>query len=298
MAAALLAAAPVHAVAASAGSAVGVNPAAAATLEGNVRTLVVGADVFLGELIETGARGQVQIVFADNTRLVVGPSSALVIEDYLIRNDGSAGKLAVDMLSGAFRFATGDSPKDDYALSTPTGTIGIRGTEFDVHVDENGITRILLFSGAATFCTLTGDCETITSMCDVGEIGSTQSQLLGNSRDSTGDTRDDLKAKFVYAQNQTPLLRDFWFRAARDCLNNPPFRPQYIPLSSSTSTGSSPDPSEEPSSQPSQPSSSQPSSSYEPPPPHHHKPKWWKKKWKYWSWHHGGGYGGGYGPTW
>ena len=60
----------------------------------------VGSDIFIGDLVQTGPQGQVQILFADNTELVLGPSSSLTIEDYLIRNDGSAGKFAVDMLVG------------------------------------------------------------------------------------------------------------------------------------------------------------------------------------------------------
>ena len=90
----------------------GVNPAADAQLEGATRTLIVGADIFIGDLVETGPKGQVQILFADNTKLVVGPQSSLKIDDYLMRNNGAAGKFAVDMLSGSFRFATGNGPKN------------------------------------------------------------------------------------------------------------------------------------------------------------------------------------------
>ena len=69
------------ALADAAGSALGVDPAADATLNNENRTLVVGSDIFIGDLVKTGPKGQVQILFADNTELVVGPSSALTIED-------------------------------------------------------------------------------------------------------------------------------------------------------------------------------------------------------------------------
>ncbi len=98
-------------------------------------TFVVGSDIFIGDQVVTGAKGQVQILFADNTHLVVGPNSALTIEDYLLRNNGSAGKFVVDMLAGSFRFATGESAKNRYRIDTPTGTIGVRGTGFDTFVD-------------------------------------------------------------------------------------------------------------------------------------------------------------------
>src|SRR5690606_42119301 len=84
----------------------------------------------IGDRVVTGPSGQVQILFSDRTELVVGPRSALLIEDYLLRNDGSAGKFAINALSGTFRFVTGGAPKDSYVIKTPTGTIGVRGTAF------------------------------------------------------------------------------------------------------------------------------------------------------------------------
>ncbi len=215
---------PGAALAGPAGNAVGVDPAAEAALEGASRTLVVGSDVFIGDLVKTGPKGQVQLLFADNTELVIGPSSALTIEDYLIRNDGSPGKLAVDMLGGAFRFATGDSAKNRYEINTPTGTIGVRGTEFDVRVEggAGGVTRVLLYHGIVRFCTLDGKCKELSSFCELGQINSNDTVILGDTRKITGDARTHLKGEFIYAMNQSPLQRRFWFAQARECLNNTP----------------------------------------------------------------------------
>jgi len=143
----LLAGVPLLAFADGAGSALGVKQQAAALLSGETRVLRVGSDIFIGDRVETGPQGQVQILFADNTELVIGPSAALVIDDYLIRNDGTAGKLAVDILSGAFRFATGDSAKNRYTINTPTGTIGVRGTEFDGWIGKDGVPWIIRHGG-------------------------------------------------------------------------------------------------------------------------------------------------------
>ena len=220
----LLAAVPVV-EAAPAGSALGVDPAADAARDGGTRTLVVGSDIFIGDLVRTGPHGQVQILFADDTELVVGPSSALTIEDYLLRNDGSAGKLAVDMLSGAFRFATGNSAKNRYEIGTPTGTIGVRGTEFDVIVEGKGETRILLYEGAVRFCTHDGDCKELSNFCELGQISAAETRLVGDTREITGPARRALQSEFIYAMNQSPLLRQFWFTQARDCLNRQPRQP-------------------------------------------------------------------------
>ncbi|MDO8358408.1 MAG: hypothetical protein Q7T08_00005, partial [Devosia sp.] len=65
VAALLLAGLPALALAEAAGSAKGVKPAADAERGGTIETLVVGSDIFIGDLVETGPKGQVQILFAD-----------------------------------------------------------------------------------------------------------------------------------------------------------------------------------------------------------------------------------------
>jgi hypothetical protein len=223
----LAAALPGSAYAAAAGAAEGVNPAASATRGAAIETLVVGSDIFIGDRVETGPRGQVQIRFADQTELVVGPASTLTIEDYLIRNNGDAGKLAVDMLAGTFRFASGKSAKDRYAITTPTGTIGVRGTGFDVFVATDGTTRILLHHGSVRFCSQAKQCAVIADRCAVGEYDRREVRLFGDSRTITGEARAQLKGEFPYAENQSPLLRQFWMPTL-DCLRTPPQIPAPV----------------------------------------------------------------------
>lgn len=218
--AALMVAVPSLAHADGAGSALGVKQQAAAELSGETRTLRVGSDIFIGDLVQTGPQGQVQILFADNTELVLGPSAALTIEDYLIRNDGTAGKLAVDILGGAFRFATGDSAKNRYIINTPTGTIGVRGTEFDGWVGGDGIGYVIRHGGTVILCDDNKHCDVLDDTCEVGQIGDGEIAILGDARESTGAERATYKRWFLYTQNQSPLLRRFWFPNARDCLNS------------------------------------------------------------------------------
>ena len=203
---------------AASGVALGVDPQAEADKGGTSRVLTVGADIFIGDLVRTGARGNVQIKFSDSTELVVGPNSALLIEDYLLRDDQSAGKFAINALSGTFRFATGDAAKDRYTISTPTGTIGVRGTEFDFNVDDEG-TEVLLYEGSVVLCNRDGQCVTLDGSCQIGSYDLTQATLIGSAADTTGDQRDELKGAFEYAQDQSPLNREFWFEQARQCFN-------------------------------------------------------------------------------
>ncbi|HZY67800.1 MAG TPA: FecR family protein [Devosia sp.] len=225
---------PSLAMADGAGSALGVKQAADARLTGVTRTLEVGSDTFIGDLVQTGARGQVQILFNDNTEMVVGPSSQLAIEDYLLRGDGSAGKLAVEVLSGAFRFATGDSAKNRHTIDTPTGAIGVRGTEFDIWVEVDGTTYVLRHGGTVVICNDAGECEVLDETCEVGKIAPGEVAVLGDARQSRGEQRAAFKQWFRYSDNQSPLLRQFWFARARDCLHAVPTDPEDDPSDSNT----------------------------------------------------------------
>jgi hypothetical protein len=228
--------APAIAATAASGKALGVNPAAQAELDNETRTLQVGADIFLGDKVVTGPKGQVQIKFADATELVVGPRSSLVIQDYLIRNDGSAGKLAVNMLAGSFRFVTGTAAKDRYLITTPSGTIGVRGTAFDVYVDAAGKSFVVMYHGTTRICSNDGTCENLSGLCKLGEIDADEAAIVGNTQEIRGDARKTLRAEFIYAVNQSPLLSAFRLPRALDCLNSPE---QGTPVESINSGGTS-----------------------------------------------------------
>jgi hypothetical protein len=201
---------------AAGGKALGVDPAAEARGK-TTRTLVVGADVFIGDRIVTGPEGQVQILFDDKTELVVGPRSALLLEDYLLRDDGSAGKLAINALSGSFRFVTGGAAKDRYAITTPTGTIGIRGTAFDFFVDTDD-TSVLVYHGVVRLCSLGQQCVDLSAICEVGQYNSSRAAAVGRTNELSSTTRETLTGMFRYAVSQLPLLSEFKVSGAEQCL--------------------------------------------------------------------------------
>ena len=202
------------------GTAMGVKQSAELQSRTVTQVLDVGSDIQIGDTVTTGPAGQVQIRFSDKTELVVGPRSRLVIEDYLLRADGSAGKFAINALSGTFRFATGTAAKDRYLIKTPTGTIGVRGTEFDFNVDEEG-TRVLLFTGGLQLCNLKGVCVSLDGKCQVGTFDLSEALAIGSTDGIEGEQREALRQQFQYAEAQGPLMRQFWVDNARQCLNKP-----------------------------------------------------------------------------
>ena len=200
------------------GTAVAVLPDASGTLGGISTTLIDGADLFEGQSITTGPAGQVQVLFGDQTHLVIGPRSSLVIERYLMRNDSTVEKLAVNALAGTFRFISGKSAKDAYSISTPTGTLGIRGTEFDFTVGGAGKTDVVLFKGQVVMCALSGACVTVSERCDVGSIvDRRETELL----DRAPKRLEAAIAGFPYIQSQRSLRRDFRVKTPGDCLQKP-----------------------------------------------------------------------------
>jgi hypothetical protein len=134
------------------GTAVDVVPLARADGTAGFRVLVDQGSVYSGDKIVTGPVGQAQILFRDNTKLVVGPNSSMTI-DAFVYSGNSAQKVSIDAVKGAFRFITGVSKKDAYSITTPTAVIAVRGTEFDMHVDRvGGETELVMFGGATLIC--------------------------------------------------------------------------------------------------------------------------------------------------
>jgi hypothetical protein len=123
-----------------------------------------GMPVAMGDRINTDGNGQVELVFTDETKLVVGPNSSMVIESYLLRSDNRANNFTVRALGGSFRFITGKSEKKAYKIKTPTATIGVRGTSFDISVRRARVTNVILLDGQAEVCSQSG-CVTIEQNC-------------------------------------------------------------------------------------------------------------------------------------
>lgn len=203
------------ALAAGEGSAVGVNPDALSRLGSTDRLLVVGADVSVGETIVTGPTGNVQLLFRDQTRLVVGPRSTLQVETYLLNGSG-ADKFAVNALAGTFRFISGNSPKSAYSIDTPTASIAVRGTKFDLTVGA-GQSAVMLYEGALTLCQ-GGTCVDLEDRCDIGALGG----ALHGAFSWREEERDRLVGNFPLSNIQSAFAPPFRVTGSQACLGPAP----------------------------------------------------------------------------
>jgi hypothetical protein len=100
---------------------------------GSRQPATVGARVQESDVIRTGLDGSVGITFADDSRLSIGPNSALVIERFTFDPTTHRGSfessLRIGTLSAVSGRLTRQSP-DAMKVRTPGAILGVRGTEF------------------------------------------------------------------------------------------------------------------------------------------------------------------------
>ena len=70
-----------------------------------------GDDVFRNEGVRTDADSSARLVLRDNTNLLLGPSSAIKLDRFVYAGPSQPGAIAVNLVKGALRFATGDADK-------------------------------------------------------------------------------------------------------------------------------------------------------------------------------------------
>lgn len=147
------------------GKAVRIVDTVQANLGGSTRSLVKSDPVHASERLSATSNSHGEFRLNDNSKIIVGPGSTVSLDDFVVSRTGvSSGTLNV--VKGAFRFASGRAKKGTYQIKTPLATIGIRGTRFDVYVRPNGETDVVHFSGRIEVCA-GGNCRTMVSPCDV-----------------------------------------------------------------------------------------------------------------------------------
>jgi hypothetical protein len=103
--------------------------------------------VFKDERVVTGPQAATSIKFLDESVLEVGSNSDVVLDE-LIFNPDNTGSGVLNLTAGAFRIVSGVMPDGAMTITTPTVTIGIRGTEIVIFVLKDGTTEINLLHGA------------------------------------------------------------------------------------------------------------------------------------------------------
>ena len=122
------------------------------------------------DTVKTG-QGKTAIQFADDTRVDVTAHSKLLIDEFVYDPNNKTGKLSIKASAGTIRYASGQIAKNsqqNVKIETPTATIGVRGTDFTMTIDEIGGSTIILLPS----CDKNGYCFVgeISVESDVGQV--------------------------------------------------------------------------------------------------------------------------------
>lgn len=93
------------------------------------------------------ARAKAKLEFVDKTTVNITEQSKIVIDDFVYDPKAGSGKLAMKMVQGTARYASGQIAKNspqNVNVSTPTATVAVRGTDFSMTVDELGRSLVML----------------------------------------------------------------------------------------------------------------------------------------------------------
>lgn len=127
-----------------------------ATLSGNGQNgtrLVRGIILAPGHEIDTRGGGRVVIDLSDGSQVILLPGSRVSFGDY--RNAGSLREL-LQITLGRIRVKVNrfKNKPNPYRIKSPTASIAVRGTEFEVTVESSGETQVVVLEGAVEVATL------------------------------------------------------------------------------------------------------------------------------------------------
>lgn len=102
-------------------------------------TVVQGMAVEQVDIVKTHHQGYVGLVFADDTRVSIGPNTEIAVDEYLFNPLENKLSFVLRLIRGTLSFLSGQMTKlspDSVQLVMPAATIGVRGTHVLIDVDR------------------------------------------------------------------------------------------------------------------------------------------------------------------
>lgn len=106
---------------------------------GQSRRAEVGSPVHVGSLLKTGAQSTLGVTFKDETVMSFGPNTELTVDDYLYEPNRGQLRMNSKLAKGSLNYVSGVIAKlqpEAVTVKTPSGLIGVRGTQFLLKVEE------------------------------------------------------------------------------------------------------------------------------------------------------------------
>jgi hypothetical protein len=96
--------------------------------------------------------------------LTVGANARVTLDAFVFDPaKGTPALAATAAAGGVLRFVTGTMDSNAYRVETPTATIGVRGTVFDLIVAADGATLVYVEEGSVQFANQAGVAVTVTT---------------------------------------------------------------------------------------------------------------------------------------
>ena len=122
---------------------------ATVTANGKSVRAAIKTPVRMKDLVTTGPKSRVFILFIDETEMTLSEKTKLRVDEYVFNPENNkSDKARYSVLEGAFKYVSGLIGKKDIAINTSYGSLGIRGTvlwggrlkdSYGVHVKEGRV---------------------------------------------------------------------------------------------------------------------------------------------------------------
>lgn len=144
-------------------------------------------DLFGGDFVRTGDLSQMAILFIDNTQIRLNQNSQLQIKSLA---DAAGGATTVKLNSGRawsqIKPQTGGDglAKAKVSMETPSATMSIRGTDWEVEVGPDGKTQLVVLSGEVDMGNAHGAIRVGRNEAAVAEVGKAPVKIVLASPES------------------------------------------------------------------------------------------------------------------
>jgi len=176
--------------------------------QGRQRTLGKGDNLDKGDTIRTGTDGRAEIRFTDGAYVSLQPNSEFAIKDYNFegKTDGNE-RGFFSLARGAMRTVTGligRVNRNRYQVSTPTATIGIRGTGGLISVLNDGSTLVTGTSGIWTLTNPSGTIDVPAGVSAKAPSAPSQPPQQTTEKPSTAPMQPPVQPLFMEADQRSP----------------------------------------------------------------------------------------------
>ncbi len=110
---------------------------ASITTNGDIIKARIGTPIYKNSVLNTRAKSSMGITLKDATVISLGPETEFAIDDYAYAPAQNKLKFGSRITKGSLNYVSGIIAKlqpDAVKVTTPSGTIGVRGTQFAVKV--------------------------------------------------------------------------------------------------------------------------------------------------------------------